>query len=79
MFPTHLVKTKYLQLKQNHTKPTIFTNLETSLSLMQFILQGVATIADMFSWQYWMHSVTCTEISIELFSKAVFRLGAQAQ
>lgn len=25
---------------------------------MQFMLQGVATMADMFAWQKWMHSMT---------------------
>ena len=34
------------------------TYLVTNLSLMQFMLQGVATMADMFAWQKWMHSVT---------------------
>ena len=34
------------------------TYLVTSLSLMQFMLQGVATMADMFPWQKWIHSVT---------------------
>ena len=34
------------------------TYLVTNLSLMQFMLQGVATMADMFAWQKWMHSMT---------------------
>ena len=39
----------------------ITTYLVTSLSLMQFMLQGVETIDDIFSWQKSMHSFTWTK------------------
>ena len=34
------------------------SHLPTSLSLIQFMLHGVLTMADMFPWQYSIHSWT---------------------